>query len=225
MRFAVLVMVVAACSTPTPVHVADAAAAVDAATALDYKLGVNFDSTRADMPTVFIDGVATMMIDEHYATFSGPIRHEIELRYADQVLAHTFTSDSPGDCGPPDVAWTSIDEGVGALASGDLRAGGAEWRGDDGQVCSADGFGLPHCSCQPTERCAPRVIRAQPLFTQMACAPIGPKAAGDPCTLTDDPAGAYDDCGEQLVCIAGTCTPFCDPSVPAQYPPEAHGCP
>lgn len=214
MRLAVLAAV-AACNSPAPMH------SVDAGLPLDYTVSVGFDTTRADMPSVFIDGVATMTVDGVYPMFDGAIQHQIELRYADQVLAHLSTSISPGDCGPPDATWTTIVDYVQALSSGDLRYEDGEWRGPSG-ACTADGFGLAHCFCQSTERCAPRVTRMQPLFTQMACTPIGPKAAGDPCTLTSDPAGAYDDCGDKLVCIAGTCTKFGDAAIPAEYPPETH---
>jgi hypothetical protein len=225
MRVAVLA-VVAACSSPSPTHMVDAGAPL-----LDYTLGVDFDSTRPDMPQVFIDGAAATTLHRVYPDFANPIVHTIELRYADQVLATEYVRDASGDCGAPGatIAWTSISEGFRALVSGDLRYEGGDWSGENrmngtNTFCSEDGFGIARCGCQATERCAPRITRAQPLFTQMACTPIGPKAAGDPCTLTDDPAGAYDDCGANLVCLAGTCTTFCDPAVPAEYPPETHGC-
>lgn len=217
MRVAVLVAV-AACSSPVPVHIVDAGDLP-----VDFTLRVGLDSTRPDMPQVFIDGAATNTVHRVYPDFTQPIEHTVELRYADQVLATQHIRDEPGDCGPPDAIWTSISEGIGALVSGDLRYGGGEWTGPN-SVCSADGFGIARCFCQATERCAPRIIRTQPLFTQMACTPIGPKAVGDPCTLTDDPAGAYDDCGTNLVCLQGVCAGCAGGSAATDYPPEAR-CP
>lgn len=213
MRVAVLGLV-AACTSPPAVHLVDGSQGP-----IDYALNVGFDGTRADMPQVFIDGVESTSFQHVYPGFTVPIHHDIELRYAGQVLARMPASAAPGDCGPPDAVWSSISQGVAALVSGDLRYEGDHWQGD-GQSCIGDGFELAHCGCQPNERCAPRVVRAQPLFTQMACVPIGSNGSGAPCTLIDDPAGAYDDCGENLVCVAGRCTPFCDPSIPAEYPPE-----
>jgi hypothetical protein len=193
---------------------------------IHYTLHVTFDGTRADMPQVFIDGVEMQSFEGFYPNFATPIHHEIELRYADQVLARMPVGAAAGDCGGrPDTVWSSIDEYVGALVSGDLRYYDAEWRGDMAE-CVEDGTGVAHCECSASERCAPRIIRAQPLFTQMACTPIGPKRVGDPCTLTDDPDGAYDDCGENLVCSAGTCTWICSPDFsPEEYPPEVARCP
>jgi hypothetical protein len=206
---------VAACSAPPDVNLVDGGQGP-----IHYTLHVNFDGTRADMPQVFIDGVEMQSFDGFYPNFASPIHHEIELRYADQVLARMPVGAAAGDCGgSPDTVWSSIDEYVGALISGDLRYEDAEWRGDTAQ-CVEDGVGVAHCECSASERCAPRIIRADPTFTQMACAPIGANGSGDPCTVIDDPAGAYDDCGENLVCIAGTCTPFCSPDIPAEYPPE-----
>jgi hypothetical protein len=213
MRLVVLGLV-AACSSPSTVHFIDAGQGQ-----IDYTLSVGFDSTRPDMPQVFIDGVEMTTYQHVYPGFTQPIQHEVELRYADQVLARMPASAAPGDCGPPDAVWSTITQGIQAVVSGDLRYEGDQWSGDGG-VCVGDGFGVNHCGGCPGQRCAPRIIRAQPLFTQMACAPIGSAGSGDPCTLTDDPAGAYDDCGENLVCIAGTCTPFCDPNIPPEYPPE-----
>jgi hypothetical protein len=210
---AVVVVFLVACSSPEPLHLLDGGA-----DPLHYQLHISFDSTRADMPRVFVDGVETMSVEAYYTSFH-PIHHDIELRYADQVLARLPVDVSPGDCGSPDTVWSTIDEYVGAAASGDLRFNTDEWRGPE-TACVGDGFGVPHCACGTSERCAPRILRSEPLFTQMACVPIGAKAAGDPCTLTDDPAGAYDDCGENLVCIAGTCTAFCSPDIPPEYPPE-----
>jgi hypothetical protein len=109
---------------------------------------------RADMPQVFIDGVAMQSFEGFYPNLASPIHHEIELRYADQVLARMPVGAAAGDCGgSPDTVWSSIDEYVGALVSGDLRYEDAEWRGDMAQ-CVEDGIGIAHCEGFPPEvRC------------------------------------------------------------------------
>lgn len=215
MRVAVLGLVVA-CS-PSPIHLIDGGPEP-----IDYTLHVGVAGTRPDMPQVFIDDVETTMFQQVYPDLDPPIEHVVELRYAGQVLARMAVSARAGDCGSPDEVWTRIEQNVEALVSGDLRYWDDYWGDEGGYKCVGDGFGLARClGCQQGERCAPRVLRAQPLFTQMACVPIGSAGSGAPCTLTDDPAGAYDDCGENLVCIAGTCTPFCSANIPvAEYPPE-----
>jgi hypothetical protein len=176
---------------------------------------------RTDLPQVFIDHVATALLHQTYPdleTASG-FHHLVELRYADHVLATYDTSTDTTDCTTHVAgAVASVTVDLVALDSGDIR-----YYGDSiitsSAVCAGDGSGAAACYC-PGERCAPRITLADPLFSRMACAPIGPKAAGDPCTLIDDPAGAYDDCGESLFCLAGTCTAFCSPGVPPGYPPE-----
>jgi hypothetical protein len=49
--------------------------------------------------------------------------------------------------------------------------------------------------------------------------------------LIDDPDGAYDDCGSELVCCQGTCHALCATTActtqcmqPEGYPPEAAFC-
>jgi hypothetical protein len=71
----------------------------------------------------------------------------------------------------------------------------------------------------------------QPVFTHMRCTSIGPKQAGDACSFTPDPDGAYDDCGTDLICYEGTCharcyvTPCMTTCVqPDGYPSEATFC-
>jgi hypothetical protein len=217
MRMAVLALLAACSSSPPQVDAGQGP--------IDYKLQIGFDSYRFDMPRVYIDGVATMSFHHTYPDFSVPIQHEIELRYGDQVLQHMSMSAAPGGCpAPPSAVWSNIEQDVDALVSGDLRLVADDWRGITG-FCTGDGGGdANHCGDCPNGRCAPRILRAQPLFTQMACVPTGSNGSGDPCTVIDDPAGAYDDCGENLVCIAGTCTPFCSPDIPDDYPPETTTC-
>lgn len=186
-----------------------------------YALSVDLSGTRPDLPQVFIDGVATALLHQTYPDVSSAdgFRHTVELRYADHVLASYVSSTDTTDCTTHQGgAVTSVTVDLFALDSGDIRYFGDDIVTSSGG-CAGDGSGAAACYC-PGERCAPRVTLADPLFTRMACAPIGRNGSGDPCTLTDDPAGAYDDCGENLVCIAGTCMPFCSSDVPTGYPPE-----
>jgi hypothetical protein len=226
MRLVVLGLV-AACSSPAPVHLIDGGQG-----RIDYTLYVSFDSTRIEMPQVFIDGVQTAKLQRTYEGFTDPIQHDIELRYADHVLARMPVGAAAGDCGPPDATWLTISQSVEALVSGDLRYIGDEWRGD-GHACTGDGFGIAHCGCQATERCGPLVTLADPLFTRMTCMPIGPKQINEACSFTSGPDGAYDDCGADLVCYQGTCHALCATSVvpcattcvqPDGYPREAILC-
>ena len=70
------------------------------------------------------------------------------------------------------------------------------------------------------------------MSTHMACAPTGPKV-GEACSFTADPAGAYDDCGDGLLCILGVCERFCTEQECAGHrcdylagqPPEMRQCP
>ena len=191
-----------------------------------YALSVDPRGDRPDPPQVFIDGVETQVIHAVYPdlTSADGFQHTVELRYADHVVASYETSTDTTDC-TRNLGGTvvSVTVDLFALDSGDIRYFGDTIQTSRGG-CTGDGSGAAACYCEPAERCAPRITLADPLFTKMACTPIGPKAAGDPCTLTDDPDGAYDDCGENLVCLAGTCTPFCSPDVPEGYPPEVR-CP
>lgn len=201
-------------------------------TPIAYALSSSLGGTRTDLPQVFIDGVAEEVLHQTYPdlTSADGFHHTVELRYGDHVLASYDTTTDTSDCTSHvggDVTGVTVD--LLPLDSGDIRYFGDSITTAMGG-CIGDGSAAPACYC-PAERCAPRITLAEPLFSRMACAPIGPRAAGDPCTLIDSSDGAYDDCGTDLVCYQGTCRAFCSTRPcattcvrPDGYPPEATFC-
>jgi hypothetical protein len=220
MRWAVLVAV-AACGDNrfTP---------ADAPPPLDYKISVSTTMPRrADAPTVYIDGVPSLLIESTEAV------HHIELRYAEHVLFAMETSSTPQDCPQATGRLVSVVVDLEEDDSGDLRLYSEAETFENGG-CLGDAFALPRCGCAATERCMPRIALADPLFTHLDCAPIGPKQHGDACLLVPDPAGDYDDCGAGLFCYQGTCHLLCVPgwvgngaagtALPDGYPNDALLC-
>lgn len=167
---------------------------------------------RPDPPAVYIDGAPTTSISIMYgrAADAEGTMHVVELRYADQVIAtRSVTVHSASTfCAPGPLARQS--EEVAELETGDLRMGALFERAADGNECHGDPALVPECPCTSDERCAVRVVRTAPTFTHLRCTAIGPKQLGDACTFTPDPDGAYDDCGDGLICYAGTCHGPCD---------------
>lgn len=51
-----------------------------------------------------------------------------------------------------------------------------------------------------------------PVFSRLDCVPVGPKQLGEACSYITDDHGAYDDCGRDLLCVAGVCRAVCDES-------------
>jgi hypothetical protein len=92
--------------------------------------------------------------------------------------------------------------------SGDLRFFAVTVKGDQG--CIADGFCLTCDRCPAGERCTSRVTSTSPVASYLGCAPIGPKALGETCELIASDLGAYDDCGDGLLCIGGVCRRTCN---------------
>jgi hypothetical protein len=231
MRWAVLVAV-AACSGRDPTVVVDASQPPD----IMYSLRVGQHPSRpAAEPTIYIDGVATNSVSQTYLPGETSFLHHVELRYEDHVLATYDATADIDDCGRGSAArgsLLSVGESLDAYDSGDLRYTSDAIQFENGG-CIGDGFDIPRCGCSATERCMPRIALADPLFTHLDCAPIGPKQHGDACTLVPDPAGAYDDCGAGLFCYQGTCHLLCVPgwvgngagsALPEGYPNDALLC-
>ena len=222
----------AACGAPT-------AASPDAPPPpVQFTLHVEtFTPQRAAQPSVVIDGVMTSTLEQTYADEQEAVsvEHHAQLRYQDQLLIDLpvglDTSCAPPGGTPGHLLTASVT--LVAYESGDLR-----YYSDaiqlDNAGCLGDAFAVPRCGCAATERCTPRIALADPLFTHLDCAPIGPKQHGDACTQVPDPAGAYDDCGAGLFCYQGTCHLLCVPgwvgngagatALPEGYPPDALLC-
>lgn len=161
-------------------------------------------------PIILIDGIETARVDLVYdSVVLEP--HLIELRHGDHVIASTRVVAEPGGCADRVTNPTHYAKTYCGYDSGDLRFAAEEAFGDD--ACSGDGFCIPRCfpgddSC-PGQRCASRATLIDPFSSHLACTPIGPRLLGEACTWTDNPDGAYDDCGDGLACIAGTCHTVC----------------
>jgi hypothetical protein len=172
-------------------------------------------------PHVFINGAR---VDSFTATYpdvatlqrSSPL---VELRYEDTVLA----AYAPG----PDVVDPCGGEAgqlVGYETDLWIRQNGDIGYSDDRQDCTNGGGGgdggsidTSFCpsECGSGSHCTLRAKLLEPLFSDVGCAPIGPKQAGGACSYIADPAGAYSDCGEGLLCVGGTCRVRC-PDDPAK---------
>ena len=197
MRLAVVVLL-AACGSAPPAP----DAALPSTFTYHFRVGME-DPGRNLGLVVLIDGVATTDISATYdASQMGTVlRHHVELRYQDTVLA-TLDGRDVLTCTPFGGSLISYDDGNSELDSGDLRFGATDVDCTDGAFAS-DSFGNPNCNCGSDQRCTPRITLASPRFTRMSCAPIGPKHDGEACSFTQDPGGAYDDCGANLMCFQG----------------------
>jgi hypothetical protein len=219
----------AACSSDPHLTLDDGPPAVSFTYELDVWTGR--EPPRTDPPTVYIDGVATPTISTTYpsAEAAEGATHLVELRYADQVIAsYPVTVHAMPFCSEGPVVKRS--EGVAEYESGDLRQGGIADTLTTGS-CHGDPTFLPNCQCSTDERCGLRVMRDQPLFTHLACTPMGTKQVGEACSLTPDPGGAYDDCADDLICYQGACRAPCERTPcattcvqPDGYPYEATVC-
>ena len=218
MRVALLALTLAGCSaqhaTPPP---------PDADPGLHYQLLVlpsepGQRPPRMPPPTVFIDGTERTSITVDYASYADALQltHDVQLRAGDVVVAeYVAGSGTISDCsfhhmGEP---VTRYSEGVCELDSGDLRAGNSDASVASGG-CSGDGFCAPYClpgnpSCGAGMHCTGRAASIDPLYTHLGCAPIGAKQLGETCSFVPDSAGAYDDCADGLLCVAGTCHALC----------------
>ena len=144
---------------------------------------------------------------------TGEHNRHVVLRGNGMELRTIDVLDSDGLCverhergQPPRRFWQTIC----LLWSGDLRLARARdddggWMCDEPMICPA-ACGA-HAPCGAGQRCTSR--RTTPISTHMACAPIGPRSEGETCSLVQDPAGAYDDCGDGLLCERGVCQRLC----------------
>jgi hypothetical protein len=198
---------------------------------LQYSLAINSingypggaPSRGASAPQVFIDGVATRYLTVDYSSYADGVAatHHVELRSNNLVVAELVT-DSRGiqacSSGFNNEPLARYSEDYCELESGELR-----YAGDSGTPsgplfggCNGDSFCSPRCApafgpdnCGPGLHCSSLVASTQPLFTRLACVPNGTKQVGEACTLIPDPAGAYDDCSDNSLCVAGTCQAMC----------------
>lgn len=167
---------------------------------------------RSVRPTIFIDGVERSRLEVEYpsAEASYGAQHVLEMRFDGvTVVSKTLTIDDDFCLMryPNVVGWS---EGYCMYESGDFRLGGYQATTLMMGVCIGDFFCAPACGCGVEERCTSRIASTVPLVSHLGCAPIGPRAVGETCSLIADPAGAYDDCGAGLLCVAGTCQQLCD---------------
>ncbi|MBA3459218.1 MAG: hypothetical protein H0T46_04605 [Deltaproteobacteria bacterium] len=173
---------------------------------------------------VFVDGRVTRsltsMREEELAG-----KHTFELRQAGKVLLSRTYDFEDGLCvrrieQPGYPSTTRHTQIICSYWSGDLRLGVA--RRAAGSSCEF--VCMPECGdhapCAPGDRCTTRTTSIYPALGHLGCAPIGPKAAGDPCALIDSAGGAYDDCGENLICVGDKCQRTCD----ARYCEDHPGC-
>jgi hypothetical protein len=198
-------------------------------TAMTFRIGV-VPSEPADRPpaspapTVLIDGSARLAYEEEYPSEELALgrRHSVELRIADTVVASYEVVISKEGCLFQVEQATLYSQTICSYDSGDLRFGSDEARGDT--TCVGDGFCLASCrasDCGTGERCTSRASSIDPFASHLACAPIGNRKLGQSCALIDDPAGAYDNCGADLLCVGGTCRTTC---VPSAATPSCTGC-
>ena len=172
-------------------------------------------------PQVFIDGVARTSITLDYASYADALQlsHEVQLRAGDVIVAdYVAGSGEISNCsfhfmGAP---VTSYSEGVCEYDSGDLRAGSSDGTTANGGGCNGDSFCTAQCSpanaayCGAGMHCTARAPSIDPLYSHLACAPLGTKQLGDACSFIPDRSGAYDDCADGLLCVAGTCHALCN---------------
>ena len=171
--------------------------------------------SAVEPPRVFIDGVETRMAMTTYpdvAALEASIHH-VETRFGDAVLTTLdldLSNDGIDECIDHAGALTSWRDELCAYDTGELRYASNEGAGAHGG-CVGDGFCVScnDASCGSGSECSVRATHFAPFFSRYACAPIGAKQAGEACTFTADPAGAYADCATGLACVDGTCHARC----------------
>jgi hypothetical protein len=185
-------------------------------------------------PEVYIDGVAGMTLAKEYPNAAAALDtiHTVELRYGTEVVRSQWFRTEGSCLVRDDIYATEFTHSVCAYQSGDIRFSGfssVSMHDSGTSYCTPTiASCVPACSCDSWERCTSRVTSTSPVASYLGCAPIGPKAAGDGCSLIADEDGAYDDCGEGLLCVAGTCTAVrddCGGAFIPGHPPELRLCP
>jgi hypothetical protein len=216
MRSLAVVMLMAGCGDNRSIPAHGDAGTGDAGLSFTYRLRL-VASEPADRaptdpkPVAMIDGIASDELVQGYPDLAAAVAdvHHVELRQGATVIASRDIGPSAATC-MPNGTITAYTQGICEFDSGDLRFGSETVTGNGG-TCVGDGFCAPACNCGPTERCTSRIVLETPLSSHLGCAPVGPRTVGQPCALVADPAGAYDDCGADLLCVGGTCQPTCDP--------------
>jgi hypothetical protein len=218
MRSVVLLLVAVACGDNTTPAEVDAP---EAPSPLAYRLNVHSGEPldrppAAVRPTIFIDDVATDALEREYIDLDTAAAdvHRIELRHGTVVIARLEIQPSTTACAMIHPL-KRYRQSVCFLESGTLGTSSETLEGSDGS-CIGDAFGCPGVcvgGCPAGERCTSRIVLRDPLSSHLGCAPIGRKREGQRCTLIADLAGDYDNCGESLLCIAGTCRATCTPQI------------
>lgn len=185
---------------------------------LAYSLGTissePFDRpAHVPAPVVYIDGVARSSLQIEYASVDDalPESHVLELRYGDQVVRSREVVLREESClrdGPSRYSQTFC-----VYESGDFR-----FSSDGSDHCVGDALCLPPChpfrqptGCAGATRCTSLVGSMEPFASHLGCAPIGPKTFGDACSvIAGEPLASYDDCGNGLLCVEGTCHLLCE---------------
>lgn len=174
--------------------------------------------------TLLIDGVPRSHAEYHFASLdeAAAASIDVQLVFATEVITtykpplSTTDCRSPGDAvaeaAPPIV----VRDNSCVLDQGEIRGMSRSFQSAS-RGCLGDGFCAPYCltrsaypnGCAESERCTSRITHFDPIFSRLRCAPIGPRQLGDACTYTADEAGAYDDCGRDLLCVDGFCRQVC----------------
>lgn len=191
---------------------------------LTYTIDVRrLEPARAVPPVIYIDDVPGDSLSIEFPSYVAALAatHHVQLRAGDVVVAEQVLDRGYlEDCSKQ----------MGGLAPREFQADLCEW--DHGEVsvnstegsaekraCVGDSFcytgGCDVASangCPAGTHCTTRAQSIDPLYTHYACAPVGTKQLGEACSLIPDPAGAYDDCANELLCVAGTCHAICEPA-------------
>lgn len=203
MRWIAVLFVATACTdAPSPV-------------ALEYRVGVSRDDPfdrepSATPPVLYINGeqvnTVTMVFDPREE--ANDASYVIEMRHGERVVSRVerYVLDNDSLERAPNAPWASTS--FCGYDNGDIRFGSESAYG--GGI--GDGFCEPSCApgyCGAGLRCASRIMSTSPLASHLDCVPIGAKKRGEACSLVADADSAYDDCGESLVCVDGTCRALC----------------
>ncbi len=169
---------------------------------------------RMSPPQIFVDDMPTRSFETEYASYADAISasHTVELRAGEVVVASmSLGSAEIQDCSAhyDDEPVIDFMDTLCEYDNGELAYESSEGSTASGG-CQGDAFCTHGCGpCSTGMHCTSRAVLIDPLYTHLGCAPIGPKQLGDACELIMDPNGAYDDCADGLLCVAGTCHTIC----------------